>query len=252
MAGGSSRGSDLRGANPSTHRRRRWMQRSVIVVRMKLLRVVAGLLFAAWAHAAPLAPALQDELDRAVIDYQSGRFDAARAAFESLAGRGVAAANYDLAVMHLRGELPQADPATALKLLERATAGGFVTAQFMLGLSYETGDIVARDLARSAAWYTKAAEGGSVDAAVALGTAYYLGRGVARDAAAAARWYREGAKGGDVGAQYLLASMYESGEGVERDLRLARYWYDIAARNGDEAAPGKVKELDAKLTSAPS
>ena len=32
-----------------------------------------------------------------------------------------------------------------------------------------------------------------------------------------------------------------------RDLRLARYWYDIAAKNGDEAAPGKLREIDARL-----
>ena len=46
--------------------------------------------------------------------------------------------------------------------------------------------------------------------------------------------------------------MYEQGDGVERDLRLARYWYDAAAKNGDEAAPGKVRELDAKLAEKPS
>ena len=79
------------------------------------------------------------------------------------------------------------------------------------------------------------------------GTAYYLGRGAPRSAADAVRWFREAAKGGDVGAQYLLASMYEQGDGVERDLRLARYWYEAAARNGDVAAPGKVREIDARL-----
>jgi TPR repeat protein len=51
---------------------------------------------------------------------------------------------------------------------------------------------------------------------------------------------------------YLLASMYEQGDGVERDLRLARYWYDVAAKNGDDAAPGKVKEIDARRASQPS
>ena len=49
---------------------------------------------------------------------------------------------------------------------------------------------------------------------------------------------------------YLLASLYEQGDGVEQDLRLARYWYDIAARNGDDAAPGKVREIDARLAGA--
>ena len=81
---------------------------------------------------------------------------------------------------------------------------------------------------------------------MAAATAYYLGRGAPKSPADALRWYREAAKAGDVGAQYLVASMYEQGDGTPRDLRLARYWYDIAARNGDPAAPGKVKELDAR------
>jgi TPR repeat protein len=33
---------------------------------------------------------------------------------------------------------------------------------------------------------------------------------------------------------------------VERDLRLARYWYQRAAEMGDDAAPFKVKELEAR------
>ena len=42
--------------------------------------------------------------------------------------------------------------------------------------------------------------------------------------------------------------MYEQGDGLTQDLRLARYWYDVAAKNGDVAAPGKVRELDARVT----
>jgi uncharacterized protein len=79
-----------------------------------------------------------------------------------------------------------------------------------------------------------------------MGTAHYLGRGRPKDATRAAHWYREAAKAGDVGAAYILASMYEQGDGVERDLRLARYWYQRAAEMGDDAAPFKVKELDAR------
>jgi len=46
--------------------------------------------------------------------------------------------------------------------------------------------------------------------------------------------------------------MHEGGLGLAADLRLARYWYDIAARNGDEAAPAKVKEMDARLAEGPA
>ena len=200
---------------------------------------LAGLLWLAAGAAGaapPLAPALRAELDAAIEAYEAGRMAPARAAFESLARRRVPAAEYNLAVMHLRGEVAQPDLRQAQGLLTRAAEGGFVTAQ----------------LALAHRWYEVAAVSGSVDAQVAMGTAHYLGRGLAKDAARAAHWFREAAKGGDVGAMYLLASMYEQGDGVGRDLRLARYWYDMAARSGDEAAPAKVLEMDARLALPPA
>jgi TPR repeat protein len=214
--------------------------------------VAAWMLLCLSGSANALPPPLQAELDRAVLDYEAGRRPAAQAAFESLARRRVPAALYNLAVMHLRDELPRADLQQARRLLTQAAEGGFVTAQFMLGQAWETGRFGARDLQLANRWYEAAARSGSVEGQVAIGTAFYLGRGARKDYVEAARWFREAAKAGDVGAQYLLASMYEAGDGVERDLRLARYWYDVAARNGDLAAPGKVTEIDARLTTAPS
>jgi TPR repeat protein len=213
---------------------------------LRLGAVFGAAVLACAAAAAPPAGGVQGELDRAVLDYESGRVDAARAAFESLALRGVPAALYDLAAMDLRGELPDHDPVRTERLLTRAAEAGFVTAQFALGRAYENGLFGGRDITLANRWYERAAGGGSVDAQVAMGTAFYLGRGAPKDAALAAHWYREAASGGDVGAQYLLASMYEHGDGVERNPRLARYWYEAAARNGDAAAPLKVRELDAK------
>ncbi len=75
---------------------------------------------------------MQAELDAAVLAYESRHIAPALAAFESLAGRGVPAAEYNLAVMHLRGEVPQPDPALAQALLTRAARSGFVTAQLAL------------------------------------------------------------------------------------------------------------------------
>ncbi len=214
-----------------------------------LLAAVLSLALTA-AGAAPLPSALQDALDRAVVDHEAGRNAQARRAFEALARRGVAAADYNLAVMHLRGQLPRASRQRGQQLLLRAARNGFVTAQLMLGRGYENGDFGRRDLSLAHQWYEVAAQNGSVQAQVEMGTAHYLGRGRAQDAARAVYWFRQGAVGGDVGAMYLLASMYEQGDGAPRDLRLARYWYDMAARNGDEAAPAKVQELDALAAQA--
>jgi uncharacterized protein len=202
--------------------------------------------------APPLPPAARAQLDAALRAYEAGNLPAARAGFEALAARRVPVAQYNLAVMHLRGELPQPDRTLARRLLINAAEGGFVTAQFMLAQSLENGDFGARDLPLAMNWYEVAATSGSVEAQVAMGTAYFLGRGRPQNAAESARWYREAAKGGDIGAMYLIASMYEQGDGVPQDLRLARYWYDLAAQGGDEAAPGKLREIDARRSGQPS
>ena len=204
-------------------------------------------------HAAPaLPPAIQAEVDRAVLDYASGRLAQAREAFEQLAARGVPAAEYNLGVMHLQGQVPRASPAEAARLIERAALGGFVTAQLMLGRGLELGQFgAAPDIGKAVGWYEVAARNGSPEAQVELATAYYLGRGKSRDNAEAARWFLEAAKAGDPGAQYMLASMYEKGEGLSCDLRLARYWYHAAATSGDAAAALKVREIDAKLAAEP-
>jgi uncharacterized protein len=202
----------------------------------------------------PHAPALAAaSLEDAIAAYEHGELPAARRAFTRLARRGVPAAQYNLAVMHLRGEVPRPSLRDARQLMTRAANRGFVTAMFGLAQLHELGQAGLRvDLIEANRWYLRAAEAGSVDGQVAIGTAFYLGRGAAKDAPQAAHWYRIAAQGGDVGAMYLYASMVEAGDGVERDLKEARYWYEVAARNGDEAAPGKVQELDARLGAPPS
>jgi uncharacterized protein len=198
----------------------------------------------AWIAVLFAATAWADEsaLEAAVQAHRRGEVETARTALEALARQGIPAAHWNLGVIALDAGRPQ----EAARHMRRAAEGGFVTAMFGLGQLHETGRLGRPDLPEALRWYGRAAAAGSVDAMVELATGYYLGRGLPRDRAAAARWYREAAKGGDVGAQYLIASMYETGDGVERDLRLARYWYDVAAKNGDEAAPDKVRELDAK------
>jgi uncharacterized protein len=196
----------------------------------------------------PTWSAEPDPFDLALTHYVQGDLVLAAQEFGVLASQGHPGALHNLAAMHLRGELPDAKPQTARQLLEKSAAGGFVTAMVALGQLYDGPLLGAPDLALSFSWYQRAAEAGSADAQEAVGTAYYLGRGVAQDAAQAAHWYREAAVQGDAGAMYILASQYEKGEGIPQDLRLARYWYAAAAGAGDDAAPWKVKELDARLS----
>lgn len=211
-------------------------------MRAHVLAAVLGVVAAVQANAAG------SRIEDAVAAYERGDLAAARTAFGRLGRKGVAAADYNLAVMHLRGEMPNASATEALRLMTRAAEAGFVTGLYGLAQLHELGQAgLTVDLVQANRWYLRAAEAGSVDGQVAIGTAHYLGRGAPKDLARAARWFRVAAQGGDVGAMYLYASMLEAGDGVDRDLVEARYWYAAAARNGDDAAPSKVKELDARL-----
>lgn len=202
------------------------------------------------ASAAPSDGAAPTPLEHALARYREGERDAARAAFERLAALGVPAATYNLAVMHIRRELPDASIAEAVRLMTSAAQAGFVTAMIGLAQLHESGAIDGRrDLPAAHRWQLRAAEAGSMHAQVEAATGFYLGRGTAQDYPAAAHWYRQAARQGDAGAQYLIASMYEHGLGVARDLRLALHWYEECARSGDVAALAKQRELAGRLAS---
>jgi TPR repeat protein len=212
---------------------------------MRLILAVVIALGAGVSHA-------DDRLKPALDAYARGQFASARTAFERLSKQGVVAADYNLAVMHLRGERRDASVQEAVRLMTRAAAGGFVTAMVGLGELYERGHLeLAPDLPLSVQWFRRGAEAGSVDAQMALATAHYLGRGAMLDRAEAARWYRLAAQAGDGGAMYLYASMRESGDGIERDLAEARYWYAAAARNGEVGAAEKARALESQLAKPP-
>ena len=98
---------------------------------MRLFLLVALLSTATALHAG--APPAQASIDAAVAAYERGDLARARSAFSRLSRDGVPAADYNLAVMNLRGELPQASPREALRLMTRAAEAGFVTALFGLG-----------------------------------------------------------------------------------------------------------------------
>jgi len=212
---------------------------------MRLLPAIALALCAFASHA-------DERLKPALDAYARGQFGSARAAFERLSRQGVPAADYNLAVMHLRGERRDASVIEAVRLMTRAAEGGFVTAMVGLGELYERGHSdLGPDLPLSVQWYRRGAEAGSLEAQLAVATAHYLGRGAPLDRSLAARWYRLAAQAGDGGAMYLYASMRESGDGIERDLAEARYWYAAAARNGEIGAAEKARAIDTQLAKPP-
>jgi TPR repeat protein len=209
---------------------------------MKTAPISALLLAASLTQAASLSDALSA--------YDDGNLRAAARGFAASAARGEALGQFNLAMMHLRRELPGASDAAAWRLLQQAAAQQYARAENALGEMIEQGRRGRPDAKAACEWFERAAQHGSGDGALAVATCFYLGRGRGQDMVQAHRWYLEAAKAGDVGAQYLVASMFETGLGVAADERLARYWYDAAARNGDVAARAKLKAMDTAAASS--
>jgi len=184
-----------------------------------------------------------DGTDSAWRAYERGDHTVAAALYADAARHGDRLAQFNYAMMLLRGEAVATERGEAVSWLRKAADAGMMQAQYNLALLYEKGTGVPKSLTEATAWFERAAEQGHTDAQVNVATQYFLGRGAPKDYAKAARWYREAANGGDVGAQYILASMYEKGDGVARDLRLALHWYTQAAQQGDAVALVKARAV---------
>lgn len=222
---------------------------------------LAGILLAVGLTGAPSAAVGAEPTPRSAVDpakvrawnrdaferYEAGDTARALVLYRRAAQAGDPSAQYNLAVIRIRGESRTPSFAAALAMLRASATAGFAPAQYMLGAMYESGRGVPASQAQATTWYEKAAEQGMADAQTSLATQYYLGRGVTQDFAAAARWYERAAGSGDVGAQYLIASMYHSGLGVTQDLQSALDWYSAAARQGDDAARLQARQLAERI-----
>ena len=140
---------------------------------MKTLLAALLLSSAALAHA--------QSLEQALTAYDEGRNAAAAKGFAALAAKGVPLAQYNLAMMHLRRELPKASDAQAWTLLNRAAAQGSALAEHALGQMIEQGRRGKPVPAQACDWFERAAEHGQADGALDIATCYYLGRGRTQD-----------------------------------------------------------------------
>ena len=104
-------------------------------------------------------------------------------------------------------------------LLLASAQNGDARAQFDLGVLHMRGDEVARDPALAAGWFEKAAKNGLATAQYNLGTMLLSGTGVTKDEKTAYFWFQSAAEQGHPRAQYNLGAMYLSERGGAARLR---------------------------------
>ncbi len=130
------------------------------------------------------------------------------------------------------------DYAKALRLYEKAAAGGDFEASYIAGGMYYKGLGTPKDLKKAFAYLDFAASHGksSPESNRVLAELYIVGRVVPQNYAKAASLYRQSADMGDREAQLELGFLYFTGRGVEQDYEKAFKWFEMAALNNDSLA----------------
>lgn len=213
-----------------------------------------------------------DDLFTAYRAQFSKYLSATRPGLESMAGRGVGAAEFALGVLDLHGMLGErdvaracahfaaaldkgfggakfrhaqcvekSDPARAFALMQEAANSGHVGASEQLGrICLET---KPPDLPCAYARLERASREGRSSASALLGWMHAEGIGGKANPARAAGYYREAADQGEPSARNNLGELYERGRGVGQDPAKAFDYYLSAAVTGFAPAQFNVGRL---------
>ncbi|MGQ0594915.1 MAG: tetratricopeptide repeat protein [Gammaproteobacteria bacterium] len=140
------------------------------------------------------------------------------------------------------------DYEAALREFGRAADSGDRNAQYNVGLMHLKGQGVAANDQEAVGWFRKAAGLGQVQAQTFLGALYADGQGVAQDYEQAAYWLAMAAEAGHGVAQCFLGQLYVDGLGVEQDRVEAYAWLSVSEVNGYPEAAGLLKQVAASMS----
>jgi hypothetical protein len=133
--------------------------------------------------------------------------------------------------------------------LQTEAQAGNVEAQYELAMMYLKGRGVEADDTTARAWLTRAAGKGYSKAITRLGILNYKGEAGPTNYPGALSLFKQ-VSDDSVLAQYYLGEMYATGAGVEKDYKAAIGWYKKAADGGFNRARGKIINLEEEMNVA--
>lgn len=160
------------------------------------------------------------------------------AEFKPDAEAGRSGAQYRLAEAYRTAPAEVGDPALARYWYRKVAEQGHIAAQYELAMLYVKGDGVPQSYPRAAEWLRLAV---GLDrhrgAEFQLGEFYFHGRGVDQDYGAAMSRYRKAASRSHPVAQHLVGIMYREGWSVEYDDLEAYKWLTLAKKRVEAWKP---------------
>ena len=104
------------------------------------------------------------EFDKGMDALLAGNYAEAYCIWKPLAGKGDAAAQYNLGWLYANGNGLNVSVETAVSWWRKAAAQGHTDAQFAVGMAYTTGEGIGKDPAEAMRWFIAAATRGLEDA----------------------------------------------------------------------------------------
>ncbi len=185
-----------------------------------------------------------NDFDQAVEDYNNGGYIKSLNTFYTLAKKGDAKAQYNVALIYANGKGVQRDLDKARKWYEKAAKQGNGPAQYNLAQLYHAaGETDAHGYEKARYWYEKAVEAGIMQAYNNLAALYIEGKGVKKDQQKAFELFQKAASMGDSSAQVNVAVLYAWGEGITHDKMKAYDNFKKALISGKSEASGYLDKL---------
>ena len=130
--------------------------------------------------------------------------------------------------------------------LQAKAEGGDLEAQYELAMMYLKGRGIDADESKARRWLQKAADSNDARAITRLGILNYKAEGGNTNYKQALSLFKR-VSGDSVLAQYYLGEMYAEGAGVKKDYEAAIGWYKKAAEGGFNRARGKIINLEEEM-----
>jgi len=130
--------------------------------------------------------------------------------------------------------------------LQSQAEAGNLDAQYELAMMYLKGRGIDADGAKARQWLQRAADKGDSRATTRLGILNYKGEAGSTNYKQALSLFNR-VSDNSVLAQYYLGEMYATGAGVEKNYKTAISWYTKAADGGFNRARGKVINLEEEM-----
>ncbi len=162
------------------------------------------------------------------------------------AGAGDTQAHYMLAAHRLQGETPNI--VEGYRHLLSAANGGLAAAQNDLGILYLSGNLGISDPQAAASWFALAAQSNFAAAQNNLGALYEQGTAIGLDYEKAAQLYAAAAQQGHPSATLALARFHAAGAGTDVNRPMAWALAKVAEELGEKNAAKFLTSLETELT----